>query len=197
MTQQLDPNLDWSTFQLGDFGFGSQVYAVPAGLTSYSVRIDATSTVGVYVDVTAQFDVLTGLLTWTFTSIDPTTLDIPVGNVLEGFLPPDVTAPEGEGWVSYTIQPKGSDSTGTVVDAQATVIFNAGLSDQSSLATEAIFNTIDNGPPTSSVNPLPVAVTTPSFNVSWSGQDDPGGSGVASLWHLRLRRRRPVHTVRN
>jgi RHS repeat-associated protein len=180
VTQQLDPNLDWSTFQLGDFGFGSQVYAVPAGLTSYTVRIDATSTVGVYVDVTAQFDVLTGVLTWTFTSIDPTTLDIPVGNVLEGFLPPDVTSPEGEGWVSYTIQPKGSDTTGTVINAQATVIFNAGLSDQSSLATGSIFNTIDTGPPTSSVNPLPVAVTTTSFNVSWSGQDDPGGSGIAS-----------------
>jgi RHS repeat-associated protein len=180
VTQQLDPNLDWSTFQLGDFGFGSQAYAVPAGLTSYSVRIDATSAVGVYVDVTAQFDVLTGVLTWTFTSIDPTSLDIPVGNVLEGFLPPDETPPEGEGWVSYTIQPKGSDTTGTVINAQATVIFDAGLSDQSSLATGSIFNTIDTGPPTSSVNPLPVAVTTTSLNVSWSGQDDPGGSGIAS-----------------
>ena len=25
VTQQLDPNLDWSTFQLGDFGFGGHV----------------------------------------------------------------------------------------------------------------------------------------------------------------------------
>jgi hypothetical protein len=34
--------------------------------------------------------------------------------------------------------------------------------------------------PTSSVNPLP-AVSPPSFTVSWSGQDNPGGSGVASF----------------
>ena len=51
VTQQLDPDLDWSTFQLGDFGFGGQLYAVPAGLKSYQTRIDARSTTGVYVDV--------------------------------------------------------------------------------------------------------------------------------------------------
>ena len=96
MTQQLDSNLDWSTVQLDDFNFGGQTYAVPAGLTTYTTVIDARSTVGVYVDVDAEFNQLTGLLTWTFTSIDPATLDVPVGNVEEGFLPPDVTPPEGE-----------------------------------------------------------------------------------------------------
>ena len=31
VTQQLDPNLDLSTFQLGDIGFGSTIIAVPPG----------------------------------------------------------------------------------------------------------------------------------------------------------------------
>ena len=132
VTEQLSSNLKWSTFQLGDFGFGGQACAVPAGLTSYTVRINAVSTVGVYVDINASFNVETGFLTWTFTSIDPTTLDIPVGDVLEGFLLPDVTAPEGEGWVSYSVQPMSAATTGTAINAQATVIFNAGLSDQGS-----------------------------------------------------------------
>ncbi len=180
VTQQLDSNLDWSTFQLDDFDFGGQVYAIPAGLTSYSTVIDATSTVGVYVDVNADFDPLTGFLTWTFTSIDPTTLDLPVGNVEEGFLPPDVTPPEGEGFVSYVVLPKANDPTGAIINAQGTVIFQAGLPNQSSLATPTIFNTIDNGPPTSSVNPLPTVETSSNFNVSWSGQDNTGGSGIAS-----------------
>ena len=95
VTQQLSSNLDWSTFQLGDFGFGGQSYTVPAGLTSYSTVIDARSTVGVYVEVDAEFNAQTGVLTWTFTSLDPSTLDIPVGNPEEGFLPPNATAPEG------------------------------------------------------------------------------------------------------
>jgi RHS repeat-associated protein len=180
VTQQLDANLDWSTLQLGDFSFGGQVFAVPAGLTSSSTMIDARSTVGVYVEVNAQFNETTGLLTWTFTSLDPATLDLPVGNALEGFLPPDVTPPQGEAWVSYTVAPKISASTGTVINAQATVIFNAGLPDQSSLATAPIVNTIDAGPPTSSVTTLP-AFSPGTFTLSWSGTDDSGGSGVATF----------------
>ena len=72
VTQQLDASLNWNTFQLDNFGFGGLVFAIPPGLTSYSTRIDATSTVGVYVDVDAEFNVITGLLTWTYTPIDPT-----------------------------------------------------------------------------------------------------------------------------
>ncbi len=179
VTQQLDPNLDWSTFQLGDFSFGGTFYEVPAGLTSYSTEIDAISTVGVYVDIAADFDELTGLLTWNFTSIDPTTLDQPVGNFEEGFLPPDVTVPEGDGSVSYTVEPKASDTTGTTINAQATVYFNPGLVNGSSLETSSFFNTIDSGSPTSSVSVLP-SFSPANFNVSWAGQDDAGGSGIAS-----------------
>ena len=43
-TEQLSPNLDWSTFQLGTIGFGRYVVNVPPGLTSYSTRVDATAT---------------------------------------------------------------------------------------------------------------------------------------------------------
>ena len=129
-------------------------------------------------DVDADFDPLTGLLTWTFTSIDPTTLGIPVGNVEEGFLPPDTTPPEGEGFISYVVDPKSTDTTGTVIDAQGTVIFQAGLPDQSSLNTPEISNTIDDGPPTSSVSGA-AGLSPATFTVNWSGQDDPGGSGIA------------------
>ena len=178
VTQQLDSNLDWSTFQLGTFGFGGQSFGVPAGLSSYSTRIDKLKTLGVYVDANANFDQLTGQLTWTFTTIDPTTLDDPVGNVSEGFLPPNVTAPQGQGFVSYSVQPKSGDTTGTVLQAHATVTFDAGLPDQSPLQTPSISNAIDSGPPGSSVAALPPTEYTASFPVSWSGQDDAGGSGV-------------------
>ena len=179
VTQQLDANLDWSTFQLGDFNISGQTYAVPAGLTSYRTRVDLTSTVGVYVDVNVQFNESTGALTWRFTSLDPATLDIPVGDPEEGFLPPDVAPPEGDVWISYSVEPKGTDTTGTVINAQATVYFNAGLSDQSSLATAPIFNTIDAGTPTSSVASLP-AFSLANFTVNWTGQDDANGSCIAS-----------------
>jgi RHS repeat-associated protein len=175
VSQQLDPNLDWSTFELGAFGFGGQTYTIPSGRQFYSTRIDARSTVGVYVDVTADFDRQTGHVTWTFTSIDPDTLDQPTGNLLEGFLPPDLTAPEGIGWISYDVEPMSTDHSGTVINAQASVVFNT----NDPISTQPFNNTIDAGRPTSSVAPLP-ADSPATFTVSWSGSDDPEGSGIAS-----------------
>ena len=104
-----------------------------------------------------------------------------MGNPTEGFLPPNVTSPaEGQGFISYSVQPTAGDTTGTVIGAQATVIFDAGLADASPLDTPAISNTIDAAAPTSSVSPLPATTSQTSFTVNWIGEDDTGGSGIAS-----------------
>src|SRR5207253_10855354 len=76
ITDQLDPNLDWTTFQLGDIGFGTFTVNIPPGRTSFQTRVDATATLGVFVDVSASFNVMTGVVTWIFTALDPTTFDL-------------------------------------------------------------------------------------------------------------------------
>ncbi len=146
---------------------------MPPGLTSYSTRVDATATLGVYVDIDASLNLSTGLLTVTFTSLDPTTLDTP-SNPLVGFLPPDTDPPNGEGYINYTIQPKAGLATGAAIDAQASIVFDT----NAPLATPQVVNTIDAGPPTSAVAALPATTTTPSFTVSWSGSDG-AGPGIA------------------
>ena len=173
ITEQLSPNLDLSTFQLGTIGFGNYVVNVPHGLTSYSTRVDATATFGVYVDIDANLNESTGLLTVTFTSVDPTTLDTP-SNSLVGFLPPDTDPPNGEGYINYTIQPKPGLATGTALIAQASVVFDT----NAPIATPQITNTIDATPPTSTVTALPSTTTNPSFTVSWSSSDG-AGPGIA------------------
>jgi hypothetical protein len=175
VTEQLDPNLDWSTFQLGDIGFGDTVVSVPAGHTSFSTRVDATATLGVYVDIKASFNLQTGQVTWTFTSLDPQTLDLPA-NPLAGFLPPNANAPAGQGFVNYTVNPKPALTSGTRINAQATVVFDT----NAPINTALRYNTVDSGAPSSSVSALPATETTPSFTINWSGQDDTGGSGIAS-----------------
>ncbi len=111
VAEHLSPNLNWSTFQLGTIGFGGYVVNVPQGLTSYSTRVNAVATLGVYVDIDASLNLSTGLLTVTFTSLDPDTLDTP-SNPLVGFLPADTDPPNGEGYINYTIQPKTDLATG-------------------------------------------------------------------------------------
>jgi RHS repeat-associated protein len=175
-TEQLDPSLDWSTFQLGSFGFGPINVTVPAGLTQYQTTVAYQNTDGssLNVRVALDFNVQTGLLTVTLTSLDPITGQAPSG-VTDGFLPPDSSAGIGEGYVQYTIEPKSNLTTGTAINQHASVVFDI----NAAIATNTAVNTIDTAVPTSSVAALPATETSPSFSVSWSGSDG-GGSGIAS-----------------
>ncbi len=176
ITQQLDPNLDWSTFQLGDIELGNLDISIPGGMSDINETLDERSTLGVYIQVVAGLNANKGVVTWTLTALDPTTLQIPEDPLL-GLLPPDLLPPEGDGSVSYTVRPKASDTTGTIINAQASIVFDT---NPPILTRPIISDTLDAGPPTSSINPLPAIETSATFTVSWTGQDDPGGSGIAA-----------------
>jgi hypothetical protein len=164
-------------FQLGDFGFGDLVVDVPSGRQFYSTRLDLRATRGVFVDVKAELNRDSRVANWTITALDPKTLDIPA-DPFTGFLPPDKTPPEGQGFLNYSIRPKADSPTGTRIDAQATIVFDT----NDPIDTPRWVNTLDLGPPTSSVSPLPAISDSASFTVNWSGTDDAdgtGGSGIA------------------
>jgi RHS repeat-associated protein len=139
VTEQLDPNLDWSTFQLGSFGFGPINVTVPVGLTQYQTTVAYQNTDGapLNVQVSVDFNVQTGLLTVTFTSLDPATGQAPTG-VFDGFLPPDDNSHVGEGYVQYTVKPKTGLSTGTTINQQASVVFDI----NAPISTNTISNTV-------------------------------------------------------
>jgi hypothetical protein len=107
-------------------------------------------------------------------SIDPTTGAIPE-NPLAGFLPPDNSSRQGEGYVVYTVKPKSSVANGTTIYNQASIVFDL----NAAIQTNQVTNTIDSIYPTSSVNPLPATTTSASFPVSWTGTD-PSGAGIAT-----------------
>ncbi|MEH1844009.1 MAG: putative Ig domain-containing protein [Nostoc sp.] len=172
ITQQLDSDLDLNTFTLDDFGFGEITVDVPLGVQNYSQRLDLRSTRDVFVDVNAELDTATGIVTWTFTAIDPTTGN-DANSANQGFLPPNDQNGVGRGFVGYSVQPKANPTNNTRVDAQAKITFNS----QTPIQTTAIFNTLDSDIPISKVNALPVN-SSPNFTVSWTGSDT--GSGLAS-----------------
>ena len=150
VTQQLDSNLDWSTFQLGSFGFGSVNVVIPAGLTQYQTTVAYQNSDGSTLDVLVDldFNVETGLLIVTFTSLDPATGQAPTG-VFDGFLPPDNSSHAGEGFVQYTVQPKATLATGATVTQQASIVFDT----NAPLATNIVLNTIDATPPVDTTPP--------------------------------------------
>jgi uncharacterized repeat protein (TIGR01451 family) len=176
VTDQLPANLDWSTVQLTGVGFNGVTLTPPAGVRNY----DATATVATDanhpVQVHVTFDPSSGVLTWTLTSLDPVTGKL-VTDPLAGFLPPDNAQQQGEGFVSFTARAKAGLATGATITNQAQVVFDV----NAPINTPAVLNTIDAGPPTSTVLALPATETGPSFPVPWSGSSAPGGSGIGSF----------------
>ncbi|NTU54250.1 MAG: hypothetical protein HGA97_11270, partial [Chlorobiaceae bacterium] len=177
VTQTLDSDLDPASFRLGDFGWGDLYVDVPDGALFYIDRLDLRETKGYMVDVVAGIDIEKHEVYWTFTTIDPETGEIPEDPTV-GFLPPDTDGVIGQGFVNYTIRPNYGVTTGTVIDAEATIVFTT----QEPIDTPAISNTLDTALPVSQVDPLTglseVTVDSAQFLVQWSGNDV--GSAIAS-----------------
>jgi uncharacterized repeat protein (TIGR01451 family) len=124
-----------------------------------------------------------------FSSIDPTTSLPPPVNI--GFLPPEDGTGRGQGHVTYTIHAKAGLPTGTQLINVALISFD----EQPQIATDQLEDTnpaagidptrealitLDSVAPTSHVLALPAQSQLLQFTVSWTGQDDAGGSGIAS-----------------
>ena len=189
VTDQLSSNDDWGTFRITEVGWGDTVIVVPANSQNFQTTVPMTFD-GQSFNVLVQvgINLLSGLVTAQFYSIDPTT-QLPPG-VLVGFLPPEDGTGRGMGYFTYTIMPNPGLPTGTQIRNVADVSFD----EQPIIATDQVSETdptqgtdpskealvtIDAGPPASAVAPLPAVTTTTGFTVSWSGSDDAVGSGIA------------------
>jgi hypothetical protein len=103
--------------------------------------------------------------------IDPATGQ-PTDDPLAGFLPPNKTAPEGEGNVFFTVMPKGDLPTGAEIRNDARIFFDT----NEPIDTPVWLNTIDNS------NRKPgrgarCRATSARFEVRWAGTDT--GAGIA------------------
>ena len=177
ITQQLDADLDWSTFTIGAMNMGGYDIEVPEGMSQYRARLDWRETHGLYVDVEVSLDYATGVVTWSFTGIDPETEDIPVSSDM-GLLAPNVNPPEGDGWVQYSIKPKEGAATGAKVDSQATIVFDW----NDPIDTPHIFNTLDKTAPTSAMQPNTRRIDAHHYALSWLGEDAHSGVGSYDVY---------------
>ncbi|HET9325515.1 MAG TPA: T9SS type A sorting domain-containing protein [Candidatus Eisenbacteria bacterium] len=163
--------VDVSTVALGPIRFGTHVLTPPPGSTSYLGALDLRPTTNLVVRADVRLDTAAGVLTWRLSSIDPDT-GAPPEDPFAGFLPPNITPPQGEGSVQYTVQPKSGMMTGTVVGNRASIVFDT----NEAILTPVWTNAFDATPPTSAVGALPAVTQTLSIPVTWGGND--AGSGV-------------------
>jgi RHS repeat-associated protein len=174
ITDVLDASLDLNTFELSEIAFGNQFISVVPGLNHYEgTEFMAANGTTIAVQIQAALDINTRTLTVTLSALDPTTGWYPE-DPLVGLLYPEDGTGRGTGSVTYRVRPLAGLPSRTVIRNRATIVFDY----NDPIQTPEVFNTLDSGAPTSSVQPLPTLSGT-TFQIQWSGQDDPGGVGIA------------------
>jgi len=190
ISNTLSSNLDLDTFLLASFGFGDFNISLETPAQSFQqVLTMLFNGRALQVSFEASLDYATRTLRAVFQSLDPLTALPP--DVLTGFLPPEDGTGRGLGFVTYTLRPMTGLPTGTQIRNVALIAFD----NQTFIAsnqvdplnpalgtdpTKEALVTLDSGDPTTTMKPLPAVSINPNFVVSWSGRDDPNGSGVAN-----------------
>jgi len=191
VTDQLSTNLDWSSFQFTEAGFGDTMLSVPQGRTYYYTQTPMTYNGSTFmVEVELGFDSATGQVRAVFQTIDPSTSLPP--DVLTGFLPPEDGTGIGQGYFAYTVQPRAGLPSGTEIRNVALISFDFQTiiatnqvdpqdPSQGTDPTKEALNTIDAGTPTSAMTALPASTPSADIPLTWTGSDEAGGAGIGSF----------------
>jgi hypothetical protein len=174
---QLDTTvLDMNTLQFTGFGFGDSVYTL-ARKNSFATDIDLRPGKNIILRVTGHLDLLSGLLTWQFTSFDPATMAL-TDDFSDGFLPPNKSAPEGEGYVSFSIKAKPGLPHLQTIENKANIFFDL----NTPIETPAWVNTLDKERPESGVHPITTMLNDTAFVVQWNGSDMHAGLSTYNIY---------------
>jgi len=172
VTDSLDTNvLKTSAFSFTEFTFGDHVVTPPPGRSNYTADVDLRPALDIIARITGVLDPGNGVVSVAYRSLDPNTM-LPTEDPTLGFLPPNVTPPEGEGSVSFTLEQKPGLADGTILANHARVVFD----NNAPIDTPVYSNALDLVAPASAVGSLSGSQGSASFPVSWAGTD--AGAGV-------------------
>lgn len=161
----LDVNVfDPESVTCGPVTIGRRTFVPPihdSGLDSvFDLRPEQP--VGVHVRATVEKE--TGVIKWRMAVVNP--LDgRPLDDDLAGFLPPNVTAAQGEGAVKFSVSRWPHVKTGTRINNGASIVF-----DTNAPIETPVRNVLDTEPPTSVVSTA-VFGRAGEVHVTWAGQD--------------------------
>jgi PKD repeat protein len=162
---------DISNFGFGSFGWGDTILNPPdKNMKEFSMDVDMRPEINLITRISAKLDTVSGIINWEFISLNPETMNFEDDPVI-GFLPPNNTSPEGEGFVSFSVGLKEDLSTNSEIRNKASIIFDA----NEPIITNEYLNTLDLIPPQSQVYPLESEIKS-NFDVAWTGSDE--GSGI-------------------
>jgi hypothetical protein len=178
ITDQLDVGtFDAESVLFREVAFGSTVFTLPYEGHEVEETIDLRPAQDLLVELTAEVSD-GGEVSVVLQAIDPETLE-PPEDPLVGFLPPNLTSPQGEGYLSFSAEPKSLPAGSTIVN-KASIVFDG----NEPIETPTWTNTVDKLPPTASLSAT--ASSNPAAAaIEWSGSDDAAG---ISFYEVRVSR---------
>jgi hypothetical protein len=162
---------DLSLFELGSFRIADSFYTVPADRKSYTTTIDMRPKLNMLVRFTASIDTATGIISYSFLSLDPASKGNIDENSPDGFLPPNTTYPRGSGSVSFSVPFKASLAHNDVVANRASIVFDK----SAPLMTNTWSNKMDKVEPVV-ILPLSKLRNDTTMVLKFNGTDN--GSGI-------------------
>ncbi|MCU0334420.1 MAG: hypothetical protein MUF62_05135, partial [Chitinophagaceae bacterium] len=147
---------DLDAFEFGNISIGGRYIRVPGGRRQLVLQRRINDSVDVRIN--ARLDTASGEALWVFTAIDRRTGDLPD---FAGFLPPNRTSPEGEGYVDYKLKPHSHLPHLTVLRSRASIYFDQ----NAPIATGTWQNIIDLAPPGSTLTATRTGDTTVRVNI--------------------------------
>ncbi|HEB61521.1 MAG TPA: T9SS type A sorting domain-containing protein, partial [Bacteroidetes bacterium] len=167
---------DINSFEINNVTIGdSSVNGLP-GAKTLAANINL-SDLNVDARVMMELDTVSGVMQCRILSLDPVS-----GNEIEdpfsGFLPPNISKPEGEGSVTFTIGLKENIKDGLTVNNRASIYFDA----NKPITTNSFINTFDLSSPKSSI------VSVESLNngkeiINIEGNDSLSGIDYYEIWY--------------
>ncbi len=158
--------VDISTFEFGLLTWGANVRSASpqADVMEYDLRPAMPN----ILRVTTDLDTITGVATWLFQTIDTLSL-YPTTNIDHGFLPPNISAPEGMGFVQYSVSLQEGIASGTTVSNAADIFFDF----NDPIRTNTWVNVYDIVPAESQVLPITDYVGGQNTaTIQWDSDDD-------------------------
>ena len=107
---------------------------------------------------------------WEFTTLDTLTMSL-TNDPFDGFLPPNVDSPEGQGFVSFGIELNESVQSGDIIENNSTIIFDT----NEPIHTNTWLNHIDREAPSSQMVAFSATLETGDIPLNWSGLDNHSG----------------------
>ncbi|MEL7062938.1 MAG: T9SS type A sorting domain-containing protein, partial [Bacteroidota bacterium] len=161
---------DLSTFEFMTYGFDSIDVALLTSEQKFTDIYDLRPGQPNLLRLEGSIDTAVGVVTWIFTTLDTTTLQL-TEDVFEGFLPPNINGSEGQGFVSYSLHLKTDLGQGAFIRNDAEIIFD----DNDPIVTNTWENIYDIVAPMSHILPLSSPPQDTTFQIEWEGRDDLSG----------------------